>query len=260
MRLSSDRGALCDTASHLPLGDASVWPVVPTRDEDKPAMNDIRTFHARKGRVSDAERDGINRLLPVFGAPGGQLDPKTAFSGLPVIFEIGFGLGDATIEMAQAEPTRGIIAADVHTPGVGRLLNRIEELGLTNVRVLHGDAIDYLRTVIPDGSLNEIRAYFPDPWPKARHHKRRLFRPDLVRLLTSKCEPGGYIHVATDWEDYANVMREVCAAETDLILIEESATALRNRPTTKFEATGLRKGHTVTDLVYQRREIVSQVP
>ena len=162
--------------------------------------------------------------------------------------------------MAQAEPSRGIIAADVHTPGVGRLLNRIEELGLTNIRVLHGDAIDYLRNVVPDGSLNEIRAYFPDPWPKARHHKRRLFRPDLVRLLTTKCEQGGHIHVATDWEDYADAMREVCTAESDLILVEDSRTALRKRPTTKFEATGLQKGHRVTDLVYQRKEIDPQVP
>ena len=216
-------------------------------------MNDIRTFHARKGRVSAAERDGIDRLLPTFGVPDGELDSQSVFSGLPVIFEIGFGLGDATIEMAQAEPGRGIIAADVHTPGVGRLLNRIEGLGLTNVRVLHGDAIDYLRTAIPDSSLNEIRAYFPDPWPKARHHKRRLFRPDLVRLLTSKCEPGGFIHVATDWQEYADSMRQVCAAESELALIADSPAPLRNRPTTKFEATGLRKGHVVTDLLYQRQ-------
>jgi len=223
-------------------------------------MSDIRTFHARKGRVSAAERDGIDRLLPVFGVAAAELDPQAIFSGLPIIFEIGFGLGDATIEMALADPERGIIAADVHTPGVGRLLNRIDQLGLTNVRVLHGDAIDYLRTFVPDGCLNECRAFFPDPWPKARHHKRRLFRPDLVHLMAEKLEPGGYIHVATDWEDYADAMRTVCGAEQELTLVADSAEPLRHRPTTKFEATGLRKGHHVRDLLYQRVSATNQHP
>jgi tRNA (guanine-N7-)-methyltransferase len=223
-------------------------------------MNDIRTFHARKGRVSAAEHDGIDRLLPVFGLPEVQLDPRSVFSGLPIVFEIGFGLGDATIEMAAAQPDRGIIAADVHTPGVGRLLNRIEERELTNIRVLHGDAIDYLRTFVPDGCINEFRVYFPDPWPKARHHKRRLFRPDLVHLMTEKLQPGGYIHVATDWAEYAETMRIVCASEPGLTLLDDSPTPLRNRPTTKFEATGLRKGHSVSDLLYQRRAVEPQVP
>jgi tRNA (guanine-N7-)-methyltransferase len=215
-------------------------------------MNDIRTFHARKGRVSAAEQDGIDRLLPVFGAPTGQLDPQRLFSGDPIVFEIGFGLGDATVSMAQAEPNRGIIAADVHTPGVGRLLNRIEAEQLTNIRVLHGDAIEYLRTNVPDGSINEFRAFFPDPWPKARHNKRRLFRPELVQLLVDKLEVGGYLHAATDWAPYAEVMREVCGSNDGLKLLADSSTALRGRPTTKFEAAGLRKGHHVSDLLYQR--------
>ena len=223
-------------------------------------MSDIRTFHARKGRVSTAERDGIDRLLPVFGAPTGQLDPIALFSGRPIVFEIGFGLGDATLAMAQADPHRGIIAADVHTPGVGRLLNRVEELGLTNIRVLHGDAVEYLRTCVPDSSINEFRAYFPDPWPKARHHKRRLFRSDLVALLTTKLEPGGYIHVATDWAQYAESIRAVCSTQSELDLVEDSPIPVRNRPTTKFEATGLRKGHSVSDLVYRRKTADSQVP
>jgi tRNA (guanine-N7-)-methyltransferase len=215
-------------------------------------MNDIRTFHARKGRVSAAEQDGIDRLLPVFGAPTGELDPRRLFSGKPIVFEIGFGLGDATIAMAQADPNRGLIAADVHTPGVGRLLNRIEAEQLTNIRVLHGDAIEYLRTQVPNSSINEVRAYFPDPWPKARHNKRRLFRTDLVALMVTKLEIGGHIHVATDWVPYAEAIREVCRANDGLQLIDDSTVALRARPTTKFEAAGLRKGHRVTDLLYQR--------
>ena len=215
-------------------------------------MNDIRTFHARKGRVSAAEQDGIDRLIPVFGAPTGKLDPQQLFSGNPIVFEIGFGLGDATIRMAQAEPNRGIIAADVHTPGVGRLLNRIEAEQLTNIRVLHADAIEYLRNNVPDSSINEFRAFFPDPWPKARHHKRRLFRPELVQLLVDKLEVGGYLHATTDWVPYAEVMREVCGRNDGLQLLADSPTALRGRPTTKFEAAGLRKGHQVSDLLYQR--------
>jgi tRNA (guanine-N7-)-methyltransferase len=216
-------------------------------------MNDIRTFHARKGRVSAAEQDGIDRLLPVFGAPMGQLDLSDLFSGRPVVFEIGFGLGDATIAMAKDQPDLGIIAADVHTPGVGRLLNRIESEGLTNIRVLHGDAVEYLRASVPDDSLHGFRVFFPDPWPKARHHKRRLFRPDLVQLMVAKLRWGGRIHAATDWEPYAEVIRMVCQENPELAQIEDSPVALDGRPLTKFEAAGLRKGHAVTDLIYERR-------
>ena len=215
-------------------------------------MNDIRTFHARKGRVSATEQDGLDRLLPVFGAPEHQLDPVTIFSGKPIVFEIGFGLGDATIAMAGQSPELGIIAADVHTPGVGRLLNRIEAEKLDNVRVLHGDAIEYLRTAVPNDSIHEFRVFFPDPWPKARHHKRRLFRPDLVQLMVSKLEPSGWIHTATDWIPYAEAIRDVCGQAPELRLVADSSTALRGRPMTKFESTGLRKGHQVTDLLYQR--------
>ena len=215
-------------------------------------MSDIRTFHARKGRVSAAEQDSLDRLLPIFGVPSNQLDPRVLFSGRSVVFEIGFGLGDVTVAMAKQNPEIAIIAADVHTPGVGRLLNLIEADQLDNVRVLHGDAIEYLREMVPDNSIHEIRAYFPDPWPKARHHKRRLFRSDLVHLMVTKLEPGGYIHTATDWAPYAEVIREVCGRTDGLRLVEDSPTALRGRPTTKFESAGLRKGHEVADLLYQK--------
>ncbi len=216
-------------------------------------MQDIRTFHPRRGRMSPAQRAAVDTLLPRYGVPEGPLDVTTLFGGRPVALEIGFGLGHATVEMALADPTTGIVAVDVHTPGVARLLLALEEHGLDNVRVVHDDAVELLRERVADSSLAAIRVFFPDPWPKARHHKRRLVRPDLVRLMASRLQPGGVLHCATDWASYAEVMLEVLTAEPTLRNAYDDWAPRLERPMTKFERAGLEQGHEVADLVFVRR-------
>jgi tRNA (guanine-N7-)-methyltransferase len=185
--------------------------------------------------------------------PAGRLDVATLFGGRPVVLEIGFGLGDATVEMARADPATGIVAVDVHTPGVARLLLAVAEHRLDNVRVVHDDAVELLRQRVDESSLAAIRVFFPDPWPKARHHKRRIVRPDLVRLMASRLRPGGVIHVATDWAPYAEVMLEVLGAEPLLRNAYDGLAPRLERPMTKFERAGLEQGHEVADLVFVRR-------
>lgn len=176
------------------------------------------------------------------------LDPEAVFGRrAPLVLDIGFGMGETTAAMAAADPGRDILAVDLHNPGVGALLLRIVELGLTNVRIARGDARRLLTERIADDSLDEVRVYFSDPWPKARHHKRRLVRPDFVALVARKLAPGGRLHLATDWEDYAEQMREVLAADPTLVssgFVDRPAW----RPVTRFERAGLAKGHVVHDL------------
>jgi len=174
------------------------------------------------------------------------------FDGRPVALEIGFGLGHATVEMALEDPGTGIVAVDVHTPGVARLLAEIDRLGLTNVRVELGDAVDLLTDRVAEGSLDAIRIFFPDPWPKARHHKRRIVRPDLVHLMATRLASGGVLHCATDWEPYAEAMREVLDAEPLLVDPYDGWAPRLERPLTKFERQGVEKGHVVRDLVRTR--------
>ncbi|HSN06537.1 MAG TPA: tRNA (guanosine(46)-N7)-methyltransferase TrmB [Candidatus Angelobacter sp.] len=216
-------------------------------------MQDIRTFHPRRGRMSAAQRAAVETLLPRYAVPPGRIDVTTLFGGRPVALEVGFGLGHATVEMAQADPATGIIAVDVHTPGVARLLLAIEEHGLDNVRVVHGDAVELLRHRVDESSLAAVRVFFPDPWPKARHHKRRFVRPDLVRLMASRLRPGGVLHCATDWAPYADAMLDVLTAEPMLRNAYDGFAPRLERPTTKFERTGLERGHDVVDLVFVRR-------
>jgi len=209
----------------------------------------VRTFHPRRGRMSDAQKAAVADLLPRYGIDG-ALDVAT-FDGRPVVLEIGFGLGHATVEMAQADPATVIVAVDVHTPGVARLLQEVERLGLDNVRVVHGDAVDLLRDRVAEASLAGVRIFFPDPWPKARHHKRRIVRPDLVALIASRLAPGAALHCATDWEPYAEQMLEVLDDEP--LLAEGFAPKPDYRPLTKFENRGLKLGHGVWDVVFTRR-------
>jgi tRNA (guanine-N7-)-methyltransferase len=216
-------------------------------------VQDIRTFHPRRGRMSAAQADAIATLLPRYTVPPGPLDVVTVFAGRPVVLEIGFGLGHATVEMARADPGTGIVAVDVHTPGVARLLLEVEQLGLDNVRVVHDDAVELLRERVAESSLAAIRIFFPDPWPKARHHKRRIVRPDLVRLMASRLHPGGVLHCATDWAPYAEVMLEVLTAEPLLRNAYDGRAPRLERPLTKFERAGIERGHEVTDLVFVRR-------
>ncbi|MEZ0095879.1 tRNA (guanosine(46)-N7)-methyltransferase TrmB [Streptacidiphilus sp. EB129] len=219
----------------------------------------IRSFHPRKGRMSDAQRAALERLWKAYGirvdglAP---LDLDVFFDtpGLPVVLEIGFGMGDATATMAAADPGTGILAVDVHTPGHGNLLRRIESDGLDNVRLAEGDAVVLLRDQLAPASLAGLRIYFPDPWPKARHHKRRLIQTEFLALAVSRLRPGSLVHCATDWEPYAEQMLEVLGDSPDLVN-EYPGYAPRPewRPVTKFERQGIAKGHIVHDLLFRRR-------
>ena len=214
-------------------------------------MRGIRTFHPRRGRLSGRHHDALTRLMPVYGVPAdGPIETPTLFGrDLPLVVEIGSGMGEATVEMAQADPERGYLAVEIHTPGVANLLATIEERGLTNVRVFFGDALSLLRERVPAGTLDAVHAFFPDPWPKARHHKRRLFQPAHVALLASRLRPGGTLWCATDWAQYAAAM--VDALDTDPLLIPGKRRF--PRPVTKFEQRGRDAGRAIVDLVHVRR-------
>jgi tRNA (guanine-N7-)-methyltransferase len=219
----------------------------------------IRSFHPRKGRMSAAQYDALERSWDAWGIRidgERQLDLDAWFgrTDAEVVLEIGFGMGDATATMAAAEPERCILAADVHTPGHGNLLRRIESDGLDNVRLAEGDAVVLLRDQLAPASLTGLRIYFPDPWPKARHHKRRLIQPEFTALATSRLRPGAVVHCATDWEPYAEQMLEVLSASPDLVnLHDDFAPRPDWRPVTKFERQGIAKGHVVRDLLFRRR-------
>jgi tRNA (guanine-N7-)-methyltransferase len=172
----------------------------------------------------------------------------------PQILEIGFGMGETSAHIAAAQPQHDFIGIEVHTPGVGSLLKEIATRGLTNVRIVQHDAVEVVRDMIAPGSLSGIHIFFPDPWPKKRHHKRRLIQPAFVRMLAERLAPGGYFHCATDWEEYAQQMLEVLSAEP---LLANSAAGFSPRPgyrpPTKFEQRGLRLGHGVWDVIFRRR-------
>jgi tRNA (guanine-N7-)-methyltransferase len=216
----------------------------------------IRSFVLRQGRVSNAQRRALDELLPRFGieySPG-PIDLEMTFGrSAPKVLEIGFGMGETTAEIAAAHPGTDYLGIEVHAPGVGGLLRLIEAGGLTNIRIIRHDAIDVVANMIPEASLAGIHVFFPDPWPKKRHHKRRLLQAPFVHLLATRLAPGGYLHVATDWEDYATQILSVLAAEP---LLANSAEAFaprpEHRPRTKFESRGLRLGHRVWDLVFRR--------
>lgn len=217
----------------------------------------VRSFVLRQGRVSNAQQRAWDTLFPKFGIPYSEhpLAARDLFGReAPLILEIGSGMGETSVAIAKATPANNYIAIEVHLPGVGSLLKSIDEEGLTNLRVIRHDAVDVLEKMVPDGSLTGLHVFFPDPWPKKRHNKRRLIQPPLVALATRKLTAGGYIHLATDWQAYAEHMLEVLAAEPRL---ENTAPAYAPRPAyrpqTKFEARGLRLGHGVWDLVFRRQ-------
>ncbi len=218
----------------------------------------IRSFQPRRSRVTAGQEAALRRLWPQWGFDvDGEctLDPKALFEGRPVVLEIGFGMGEATARMAAADPDTGILAVDVHTPGQGTLLALAESGGLSNIRVANGDAIILLREMLPPASLSGLRVYFPDPWPKTRHHKRRLIQPDFVTLAATRLAAGALLHCATDWEPYAEQMLDVLSAHPGFANTQpDGGYAPRPdfRPRTRFEAQGLGKGHTVRDLLFRR--------
>jgi tRNA (guanine-N7-)-methyltransferase len=218
------------------------------------AARPIRTFHPRRGRMSARHADAHAALWPRYGltvTDGDRtpLDLDQQFGrAAPRVLEIGFGMGDATAAMAGADPARDYLAVEVHTPGIGNLLALVGELGLTNVRVAHGDAMELVHR-LPAGSLDAVHVFFPDPWPKARHHKRRLIQPANVALLRARLRSGGVLHCATDWPDYAAVMRETLEGDSELL---EVAGAGGQRPLTKFERRGEQAGRPIVDLIFRR--------
>ncbi|MGX7758972.1 tRNA (guanosine(46)-N7)-methyltransferase TrmB [Streptomyces angustmyceticus] len=219
----------------------------------------IRSFQPRRSRVSPSQADALRRLWPTWGLDIdglSRIDLDAFFGGLPVVLEIGFGMGEATAQMAAADPGTGILGCDVHTPGQGNLLGLAERNGLSNIRVANGDAIILLREMLAPASLAGLRVYFPDPWPKKRHHKRRLIQPEFLALATTRLAPGALVHCATDWEPYAEQMLEVLSAEPTLENLHSGYAPRPDfRPLTKFEGQGLDKGHVVHDLLFRRRDV-----
>lgn len=223
----------------------------------EPSRQTIRSYVLRQGRVSNAQRRAHDTLLPRYGIVFSEqpLDLHAVFGReAPRILEIGCGMGETTTAIAAAHPQCDYLGIEVHTPGVGSLLKQIDAAGLTNVRVIQHDAVAVLERMIAPASLDGLHIFFPDPWPKKRHHKRRLIQPAFVTLAASRLKPGGYFHAATDWQEYAAQMLAVLGAEPAL---ENTAAAYAGRPAyrpqTKFETRGLKLGHGVRDVIFRKR-------
>jgi tRNA (guanine-N7-)-methyltransferase len=231
-----------------------------TADELIRTRGHIRSFVLRQGRVSNAQLRYHEEMMAEIGVPyvAAPHDLATVFGRsaelAPKILEIGFGMGETSAAIAAANPQNDYLGIEVHTPGVGSLCKLVAEGGLTNLRIVQHDAVEVLRDMIQPANLSGVHIFFPDPWPKARHHKRRLIQPALVALLASRLKPGAYIHCATDWENYAGQMLEVLSAEP---LLENTAAGFAARPDyrplTKFEQRGIRLGHGVWDVIFRRK-------
>jgi len=212
--------------------------------------DEVRTYKARR-RVTAGQAEALERLLPAYGVDLHRaFDTREVFGrSAPLVLEIGSGMGEATAAMAAADPARDLLAVEVHTPGVATLLRRLEAAGLTNVRVVEVDAVQLLRDALPTDCLDEVRVFFPDPWPKARHGKRRLLSPGFAQLVADRLRPGGRLHVATDWADYALLTRAVVEGSGRFLVV---GTHRESRPITRFEARGHAEGRQSYDLVAVR--------
>jgi len=229
----------------------------PAEDPVSPPRRRIRSYVVRPGRMGPGQARALAELGPRFVLPyrPAPTDFSLAFGRqAPRVLEIGFGMGDATAKIAAARPDIDFLGIEVHPPGVGALLKRIGELGLANLRIVQHDAVEVLEQMIAPISLAGVHVFFPDPWHKLRHHKRRLVQPAFVHLLSSRLAPGATLHCATDWENYAAQMLEVLSAEPSL---RNTAAGYAERPAlrplTKFENRGLGLGHGVWDLVFEKR-------
>ncbi|SFC91855.1 tRNA (guanine-N7-)-methyltransferase [Micromonospora sediminimaris] len=216
----------------------------------------IRTYHPRRGRMSGRQVTALDQLWPRYGlrvADADPFDPVDLFGRrAPLVVEIGSGMGDATAEMAAADPDRDYLAVEVHTPGIANLLDLIHLRELGNVRIVEGDAMELL-DLLPPSSLDAVHVFFPDPWPKSRHHKRRLIQPTHVARLRSRLAVGGTLHCATDWAEYAEAMRATLDADPGLVNAYDGyAPRPAYRPVTRFERRALRAGRPVADLIYRR--------
>ena len=217
----------------------------------------IRSYVRRAGRMSPAQQRSYAEMMPEIGiVPQPQPIDLAAVYGrnAPKILEIGTGMGETTAKIADANRDNDYLGVEVHVPGVGALCKKIAELGLSNLRICQHDAVEVVRDMLPEASLDGIHVFFPDPWHKARHNKRRLIQPPFVALLAARLKPGGYFHCATDWEEYAHQMLDVLTAEPTLVnAVERFAPRPEYRPLTKFENRGIRLGHGVWDVIFHKR-------
>lgn len=217
----------------------------------------IRSFVLRQGRVTKGQERALEIGWPQFGieylAKPIALNEVFQRIDSPKVLEVGFGMGETTAKIAQTLSHCDFLAVEVHTPGVGALLKLIEEQSLTNIRIVQHDVVEVLQNMLADASLDGVHIFFPDPWHKKRHHKRRLIQAEFVKLLCTKLKVGGYLHVATDWQEYAEWVLEVLSAEAQLSnTAQDYAPKPSYRPLTKFENRGLKLGHGVWDMVFTR--------
>lgn len=224
---------------------------------EAPYQRRIRSFVLRQGRLTKGQERALQTAWPTFGIEytDQALDVSQAFGRTESkkILEIGFGMGDATAKIAQTLPDCDFLAVEVHTPGVGSLLKLMQEGDIQNIRIIQHDAVEVLQNMLADASLDGVHIFFPDPWHKKRHHKRRLIQAEFVQLLCAKLKAGAYIHVATDWQEYAEWVLEVLQGESQLQnTASDYAEKPSYRPLTKFENRGLKLGHGVWDLVFKR--------
>ena len=238
------------TPEDLPAAAAGAPPALPRRT--------VRSFVVRAGRMTVAQERAWTELWPRYGIEtGGEPVDFTAVFGraAPLTLEIGFGNGESLLALAAAHPERDYVGIEVHRPGIGHLMLRAEELGLGNLRAICRDAVEVLQQCVAAGSLDELLLYFPDPWPKKRHHKRRIVQPPFVALVASRLRPGGVLRMATDWQPYAEHMLEVasgCAALRNESPDGSFVARPESRPVTKFERRGHRLGHGTWDLAFSR--------
>jgi tRNA (guanine-N7-)-methyltransferase len=218
---------------------------------------DIRSYVIRGGRITDGQKNAFDQWWPVYGLSlkQGNLDAREVFgNNNPVVLEIGYGNGDSLVDMAASNPDTNYVGVEVHTPGVGRLVNEAGKRDLRNLRTYCADAIDVLEDCIGEGSLSRVQIFFPDPWHKKKHHKRRLIQPAFIDLVSSRLLSGGILHLATDWQEYGEEMREVLDQCKALENTGEGFVARPDfRPLTKFERRGNRLGHQVSELVYRKK-------
>ncbi|HKS32671.1 MAG TPA: tRNA (guanosine(46)-N7)-methyltransferase TrmB [Enterobacteriaceae bacterium] len=232
--------------------------ISPEFDENGRPLRRIRSFVRRQGRLTKGQQHALDHFWPVMGVEFSEepLDLPTLFGReAPTTLEIGFGMGASLVTMAQARPEQNFLGIEVHSPGVGACLSSADEAGITNLRVMCHDAVEVLHKMIPDHSLTMVQLFFPDPWHKARHNKRRIVQPAFAELIKSKLKLGGVFHMATDWEPYAQHMLDVMSSMegyTNLSPDNDYVPRPESRPVTKFEQRGHRLGHGVWDLMFER--------
>ncbi len=226
---------------------------------NSPRRRAIRSFVLRGGRITAGQRKAFEENWPRYGldVKSGMLDYANVFQRRArTVLEIGFGMGDSLLQMAQAAPATNFIGVEVHRPGVGRILAGIDRTQLSNIRIFQADALDVLQQCIADGSLSCVLIFFPDPWHKKRHHKRRLIQPEFIELVTAKLTAQGVVHIATDWQPYAEHCMQVLSDNPQLrhsVSADLHALRSERRPLTKFEQRGQRLGHGVWDIIFERR-------